>query len=154
AGSVGWVVRDRAARQARSVTDLEAALDEAQRARAEGKWPRALAAAKRAEALLRDGVADPALAGRGRRLLPGLAEEEADGRLVARLDEIRLLQAEVDARGERFALEEALPEYRQAFRDYGWPADTMAPGEAAALLRRRPPVVRGPLVAALDHWLI
>jgi eukaryotic-like serine/threonine-protein kinase len=154
AGCVGWVVRDRAARQARIAADLQAALEAAQRSRREGQWPQAQAAAKRAEALLQDGTAEPALAERVRGLLRELAEEEGDGRLVARLDEIRLLQAEVNVEESRFVLESALPEYRQAFGDYGWRPGSTAPEEAAAGLRRRPPAVRGTLVAALDHWLI
>jgi serine/threonine protein kinase/Flp pilus assembly protein TadD len=152
AGSVGWVVRDRAARQARIVADLQVVLAEAQRARREGKWPQAQAAAKRAEALLNDGAADQALAQRVRDLLRELAEEEADGQLVARLEELRLLQA--DVKENRFVLERALPDYRQAFHSYGLRADALTPAEAAALLLRRPLAVRATLVAALDHWLI
>jgi serine/threonine-protein kinase len=154
AGCVGWVVRDRAARQAKIATDLQAALEEAQRSQREGNWPQALAAVKRAEALLQDGAAEPALAERVQGLLRELAEEEADGRLVARLEEIRLLQAGVNVKEDRFLLEEALPEYRQAFKDYGVLAEAMAPEEAAGLLVRGPPGVRSTLVAALDHWLI
>ena len=62
AGSVGWIVRDRAARQARRTADIQAALKEAQRFQEEGLWPQAQAAAKRAEVLLQDGTAEPALA--------------------------------------------------------------------------------------------
>jgi tetratricopeptide (TPR) repeat protein len=154
AGSVGWVARDRATRQGRVAADLRAALEEAERSRREGQWPRAQAAARRAEALLRDGAADPAVAERVRGLLRELAEEEADGRLVARLDEIRLLQAEVNVKEDRFVLERALPEYRRAFGDYGLRAGATAPEEAAARLRRRPAAIRGPIVGALDHWLV
>jgi serine/threonine protein kinase/Flp pilus assembly protein TadD len=154
AGSAGWVVRDRAARQARTAAAVQAALEEAQRSHREGHWPQALAAAQRAEALLPDGAADPAVAERVQALLRELAEEEADGRLVARLNELRLLQAEVNVRENRFVLERALPEYRQAFGDYGLRVDVMAPEEAAARIRGRPSAVRATLVAALDHWLI
>jgi tetratricopeptide (TPR) repeat protein len=154
AGSVGWVVRDRAARQVQDAADLHAALEEVQRSRREGRWPQAQAAAQRAEALLRNGAAEPALARRVRGLLRELAEEEADRRLVARVEEIRLLQAEVNVKDNRFVLERAIPEYRQAFGDYGLRADGMEPAEAVALLRRRPPSVRGTLISALENWLI
>src|SRR5262249_21557134 len=110
--------------------------------------------ARRAEALLEDGAAEPELARQVQDLLGELAEEAADRRLVARLDEIRLLQAEVNVQEDRFVLDSALPEYRPAFQDYGLRAGTTAPDEAAALLRRPPPAVRGAAVAALDHWLI
>ena len=95
AGSVGWIMRDRAARQARRTADVQAALKEGQRFQEEGLWPRAQAAARRAEVLLQDGTADPALAGRVKSLLRDLAEQEADVRLVARLEAIRLRQADV-----------------------------------------------------------
>src|SRR5262249_38818037 len=102
AAAAGWVVRDQAARQAKITTDLQTALRTAQSSREKGQWPQALAAAKRAEALLHDGVADPELAEQAGGLLDELAEEEADGRLVARLHELRLLQAELHAKEERF----------------------------------------------------
>jgi serine/threonine protein kinase len=152
AGCVGWVLCDRAARQARVVREVEVALEEAQRSQREGKWLAAQAAARRADALLKEDEAEPALAARVQALLGALAREEADSRLVARLEEFRLLQAEV--KEDRFVLERALPDYRQAFREYGLRADALTADEAAALLRRRPAAVRGTLVAALDHWLI
>jgi serine/threonine protein kinase/Flp pilus assembly protein TadD len=154
AGSVGWVVRDAAARHAKTVADLQTALDDAQRARGEGKWPQAQAAAKRAEALLGDGAADADLADRVRTLLRELADEVADAELVARLEELRLLQAEVNVKTEHFADESAIGDYRRAFAGYGLRAGATAPEEAAARLRGRPPAVRATLVAALDHWLI
>jgi serine/threonine protein kinase/Flp pilus assembly protein TadD len=154
AANVGWVVRDRAASRAKVASDLQTALDDAQRLRTEGKWPQAQAAAQRAESLLEDGVTEPALSERVRAVLRELAEEEADIRLVARLDEIRLLQAGVNVKEDRFAMEDTLPEFRQAFSIYGLRADLITPEDAAALIRRRPPSVHGALVAALDHWLI
>jgi tetratricopeptide (TPR) repeat protein len=153
-GSVGWVLRDRAARQAQTVSDLQAALEEARRSHREGLWPQAQAAARRAEALLREGAAEPALAEQVHGLLRDLAEEEADRRLVTRLEELRLLQADVNVKQDQFVLERARPDYRQAFQDYGLRPDALAPEEAAARLRRRPEPVRGILLAALDHWLI
>jgi tetratricopeptide (TPR) repeat protein len=154
AGSVGWVVRDRAARQARIRADATAAVGEAQRYQRDGQWPKALAAARQAEALLPDGADDPDLAGRVRELLRELAEQEADGRVTAALEEIRLRQAAVHGRENRFALEESLPEYRRAFAEYGVRVEEKTPRQAAALLRRRPAAVRAILLAALDHWLI
>src|SRR5262249_22756141 len=68
-------------------------------------------------------------------------------------EELRLLQAEVNPKENRFLLERALPDYREAFREYGLSAD-MAPSEAATVLQQRRPAVRATLVAALDHWLI
>jgi serine/threonine protein kinase/tetratricopeptide (TPR) repeat protein len=154
AGSVGWVVRDRAARQAKIASDLEAALEDAQRFRRGGELPRAQAAAKRAEALLDDGVVEPDLAERVQSLLRELAEEEADGRLVSLLQEMRLRQAAVDVKENRFRITRARPDYEQAFRSYGLRWETTTAEEAAARLLSRPGRVRATLVAALDHWLI
>jgi serine/threonine protein kinase/Flp pilus assembly protein TadD len=153
AGSVGWVVRDRAARQARTAADVRAAVREAERWRGEGRWAEALAAAKQAEALLRGGAAEEELTGRLERLLRELAEEQADRRLVADLEGIRLGQAAVTERDNRFTLDEALPEYRRAFATYGLGAEALTPEDAAGLLRRRPAAVRGTALAALDQWL-
>jgi Flp pilus assembly protein TadD len=50
-------------------------------------------------------------------------------------------------------MDRALPEYRQAFRDYGWRPTSTDPAKAAARLRRRPAAVRDAVVAGLDHWL-
>jgi tetratricopeptide (TPR) repeat protein len=154
AGFAGWIVRDCAAWQAKITTDVEAALDEAQHYQKEGKWPQAQAAAKRAEFLLEEGAAEPALAERVQNVLRELAEKEAEGRLLTNLEQIRHLQAEVNVEEDRFVLERALPEYRRVFMEYGLRADVTPPEEAAALLCRHPPAIHGGLVAALDHWLI
>jgi serine/threonine protein kinase len=154
AGAQAW-------EQARRGREVDAALTRARELREQARsaagrsdqWAEAQAMARRAEALLEDGAAEPELTRQVQGLLRELAEEEADRRLVARLEAVRLSQAEVDVKGDQFVLERALPEYRQAFRDYGLEA-AVAPEEAAALLRRPPPAVRGTLVAALDHWLI
>jgi serine/threonine protein kinase/Flp pilus assembly protein TadD len=152
AGSVGWVLRDRAARQARNAAAAGGALEEAQRLRSEGKWPQAQAAARQAEALIRDGADEPALAERIDGLLRELAGEEADGRLLGRIEAIRVLQGEV--RNDQFDLQRTLPEYQEAFGDYGLRHGSMTPEEAAARIAARPAAVRGPVLAAMDHWLI
>jgi tetratricopeptide (TPR) repeat protein len=152
AGSAGWIMRDGAARQARMTAGVQAALDEAQRLQEEGLWPQAQAAAKRAEVLLQDVTAEPALAERVTSLLRNLAEQEADVRLVARLEAIRLRQADVT--DNQFDLLGSRVEYQQAFGTYGLRMDATTPEQAAAVLRRRPPSVRSTLLAALDHWSI
>jgi serine/threonine protein kinase/Flp pilus assembly protein TadD len=154
AGSIGWVVRDQSARQAKKTADLQAALKEARQLRGEGKLPQAQAAAQRAEAYLHEGAGGPDLAGEVKALLGELAEEEADGRLTATLKKMRLRQAETDVRDNSFLLTRARPDYQEAFRSYGLGMETMTPQEAATRLRSRPPVVRATLMAALDHWLI
>jgi serine/threonine protein kinase/Flp pilus assembly protein TadD len=151
AGSVGWIVRDRAARRARSTAYLQSAVEELQRLPKGGMWPQGQAAAARAEALLHDGAADPALAQRARGLLRELAEEQADVVLLESLEAIRLRQANV--KDDHF-VDMHSREYEQAFRTYGLHRNAMAPEEAARALSRRPRPVRATFLAALDHWLI
>ena len=115
-------------------------------------WPQAQAAAARAEALLRDGAADPAVAERVRGLLRKLAEQQADVALLESLEAIRLRQADVE--DNQFVIHHSRKEYEQAFRTYGLHRNAMAPEEAARALSRRPASVRATLLAALDHWLI
>jgi tetratricopeptide (TPR) repeat protein len=141
AGCVGWVMRDQASRRAKIVEAAEAA----QKFQIEGKWPEAQAAAVRANDLLEDGQW-PELAKRVQALL-------ADLRLITRLEEIRLLQADVHGKENRFSLDRALPEYRQAFKEYGLEATAVTPKEAAALLQDRTPAVHATLVVALEDWL-
>jgi serine/threonine protein kinase/Flp pilus assembly protein TadD len=154
AGSVGWVMRDRAARRARMTADLHTALDEARRNQNDGNWPQAEAAAFRAGVLLQDAAADPELTEKVTALLGELAEQKAEGQLVADLEEIRLRQSEVDGRENHFVLERAFPEYRLAFQKFGLHPDLRTPEAAATVLGRRPEAVRSILLAALDHWLI
>jgi tetratricopeptide (TPR) repeat protein len=82
-----------------------------------------------------------------------LKEEEADRRLMARLEKARLLQVDVHVATNQFTHEKSFPEYREAFAEYGLRPDSTDPVEAAALLRGRPAEVRGPAVAALHDWL-
>ena len=152
AGSIGWIMRDRAARRAKLTADLQSAVEESQRLQKEGMWPQAQAAAGRAEALLHAGAPDPALAERVRGLLSKLAEQQADVALLESLEAIRLRQA--DVKDDEFVIKYSRKDYEQAFRTYGLHRNTMAPELAARALARRPARVRATLLAALDHWLI
>ncbi len=152
AGSIGWIMRDRAVHRARLTATLRSAAEESQRLQEKGMWPQAQAAAARAEALLGYGAADPAVAERARDLLRKLAEEQAVRTLLQSLDAIRRRQAEVQ--DNHFDLVHSRKEYEQAFRTYGLHRDATAPEEAARALSRRPGPVRATLLAALDHWLI
>jgi serine/threonine protein kinase/Flp pilus assembly protein TadD len=154
AGSIGWVVRDRAAHRAKLATQLSTTLDEMQRSRAEGNWPQARASARRVEDLLYEGAAEEAMAARARSLLGDLAEQEADHRLVARLEEIRFAQAEVDETTDNFRIAASFPDYQRAFRDYGLCPDAMTLEQAVERLGRESPKVRDTVMGSLDHYLI
>src|SRR5262249_10709419 len=104
--------------QGRRSRDVQAALAGAEVLRGEaraaardrGKWAEARAVAQRAGALAEGGAVEPELAERVRALLGELNEEQADRRLVERLEEIRLLQADNVKAGD-FAMEQALPQH-------------------------------------------
>jgi hypothetical protein len=141
AGSVGWVVRDRATRQAKTAAAVEAALEEARRFQREGKWPEGQAAAKRAEALLASGGGSEELQQRVHELL-------ADFRMVAKLEEVRLLGSGV--KDGHFDYEAEDRGYAAAFRDYGIDIEALDPREAAECIGAR--AIRVELAAALDDW--
>ncbi len=152
AGSIGWIMRDRAAQRAKLTAQLDAAVDETQRLQKEGLWPQARAVAARVDVLLGYGTADLAVAERARGLLRKLADEQADVAVLESLDAIRLRQSDVE--DNHFVIEHSRNEYEQAFRIYGLHRNAMVPEQVARALSRRPPSVRAILLAALDHWLI
>ncbi len=94
---VGWVVRDRSAReaeaarqrrerQAKVAGEVESIFGEVDRLEKEQKWPEALEAARRAEAAVAGGEADPSIAGRVHQRLKDLA-------FIDRLERIRMEDA-------------------------------------------------------------
>jgi serine/threonine protein kinase/Flp pilus assembly protein TadD len=141
AGALGWVVRDRAARQARIATEVQAALEEARRFQKEGKWPQGQAAAEHAEALL-------ASVGGSEELQRSAGELLADLRMLARLEEVRILGTSVKGGRYDFAAEER--GYAAAFRDYGIDVEVLDAREAAQRIGARS--IRVELAAALDGW--
>jgi tetratricopeptide (TPR) repeat protein len=141
AGSVGWVVRDRAALQGKTADGVRAAADEAHAFRREGKLPQARAAARRAAALLDQGGGSAELRQSVRELL-------ADMRMVLRLEEIRILQSSV--KDGHFDDEGAGRAYARAFQDYGVDVDALDPLEAAERIGAR--AIRVELAGALDGW--
>src|SRR5207247_10750405 len=123
AGSMGWVVRDRAARQL-VVNEIAArALDEADEKQEQGKWPEALAAVKRVEAALAGGGSED--------LKRTTRERRQDLEMVERLEGIRLR--------ERSDLDPARVdgEYASAFREYGLDVESLPAAEAANRLGAR-----------------
>jgi eukaryotic-like serine/threonine-protein kinase len=81
-----------------------------------------------------------------------MREMARDFRLLQQLDRAEMAKAELDVRQNTFHLLAALPEYRQAFREYGIDPEQTPLDDAAILLAQRPPRVRLILVAALDDW--
>jgi len=155
-----WAARDRAARLAKTAGGVNRALEEASLLRGQArsgasdpaKWAEAVAAVKRAEALLDQNGEGGDLRGRLQALVTAIARErasaaaaETDRRLVERLTEIHsdfavhLDNAKMDA------------QYVAAFRDIKIDIDALDPAEAGARITARPDAAE--LLGALDHWI-
>jgi tetratricopeptide (TPR) repeat protein/serine/threonine protein kinase len=152
---IGWAVRDRAAReqaaakerldqQDRLTTQVELILEDVDRLEREQKWPEALAAAGRAEAVLAGGEAGDSIQQRVR-------DVRRDLDFVARLDRIRQTVAN-NVEG-KFNDREGAREYALAFRDYGVDVNALPPAEAVARLRGKPALAMA-IAAALDDWVL
>jgi tetratricopeptide (TPR) repeat protein len=155
---VGWVLRDRAARQAETERGVTAALAEATNYLTEGdkqindpeRWIAtvrlAQSAVERAEKLLAAGEATAELAERVRQGRADVDAAEEDSRVCAELGRIRL-DAAMSSQG-RFEERQAILRYAQVLRGYG--VDPAFPQEAAARVQRSR--LRDVLLAALTYW--
>jgi tetratricopeptide (TPR) repeat protein len=142
-GGVGWIARDKAARQAKIAGEINQALQEAREREAQGRWSEARAALERARAL----AAGSADVSRLRRRADELGQDLA----MAMKLETLLLQpsdtTEVDRRG---AQEER--DFAEAFRDYGIDVEELTPEQAAERIRARS--IRVEIATALEDWAI
>jgi serine/threonine protein kinase/Flp pilus assembly protein TadD len=155
-GSVAWIVRDRANRQAeaehersqrqgRLSTRVDQILADVERLSREQKWPEALAAAQRAEAVLASGEADEGTQQR-------VGEVLRDLTFVVRLDRIRLDRATNPAEANSpFNDSRAVEDYAQAFRGYGVDVEQFTAAMAITRLKGLSALVP-PVIAALDDW--
>jgi serine/threonine-protein kinase len=159
-GSWLWVKADRDARIAQTTRDVNDALNQATALREKARtattggaalFAQAREQSQRALALVENGPADATLVAQVKRLQAELDEEEKDRILRAALDEARLAQA-VTLSENRFAVERAVPKFREAFHAYGLPPGEGKPEVAAEHIRKRPAEIREAIVAALDEW--
>ena len=155
--SIGWAVRDRAAReeqlaqekaarQAKVSGQLELILDEVARLEKAEKWSEALVSARRAEPALAAGEAPPDVQKRVRQTM-------ADLNLVQQLEEIRAQGGTIwvtDDAPRRAAQEDQ--QYAAAFRQAGINLDAMSASEAAQLITARQSIAAA-LLPALDDWV-
>jgi tetratricopeptide (TPR) repeat protein len=142
-GSVGWVLRDRAARQAEAELPVKTAVGEAERLLGERKVREALSAALRAEGLL-------AQAGGHPRLSPHVGQLVKDLRMLIMLEEIQLTAARVRDRSFDFGGSDQA--YAGVFRDYGIDVEALGPASSATLIRASR--IGADLAAALDSWAV
>jgi serine/threonine-protein kinase len=141
-GSIGWIVRDRAARQLILEREVTAALKEAEGFYKADRLPEAFAALKEAEGLLAGG-------GTLEKLPERVRQWRNDLEMVQRLEEIRIRQS--DIQGRVYPIGQADADYAGAFRRYGIDVETLDRAEAAERIATR--AIRPSLGAALDHWL-
>jgi serine/threonine protein kinase/tetratricopeptide (TPR) repeat protein len=153
-GGIGWVVRDRAALQAKLINDQELALDQTEGLLGQGKLMEAQAEFNQATMLAGQVPPDTARDDRRATLQVRLDAAARDQEFMARFEEIRLVeQSRVNEAQSRFAIAEgaAYPAFQDALRRYGIAIGEMTPAEVAARVRERPEPVRGYLIAALDE---
>jgi serine/threonine-protein kinase len=161
-GGSGWlyVKNERDARQAKVAREVNDAVNQAMALREKSKaalaggpawFAQAREQAQRALALVNNGPIDPLLRDQVERLQTDLDEEEKDRTLVTALDAAWMAQAETVSEENRFAVERAVPKFREAFLAYGLSAGGEAPA-AAERIRQRPAAVRQTILVALDEW--
>ncbi len=142
AGSVGWVLSDRAAQQAYAEREAAEALDDAGEWCERGLWPQAQTKLRRAETVLGDRGSPP--------LRSRLGRLRANVQIMERVEEIRLWRANNIVEGNQFDNAGSINDYRKAFEAYGLPVLELEHGEAAE--RVRASAIREALLAALDDW--
>src|SRR5205823_2272856 len=113
------------------------------------QWAAVREARKRIETLAASELADPGLVRKVQTLLKELETIEADRRMIARLEGIRVggfSDSRITGRPDT----QVMDHYVLAFRDYGIPVGGLEVEEAAR--RVKASAIRDDLVAALDKW--
>src|SRR5262249_33444578 len=128
-GSLGWTLRDRTARHVRVAGQIELIFKEVDQLEREQKWPEALVAARRAEAVVKGGEADAATAGCVREGLNDLV-------FVDRLERIELERATWV--GTTFATTGDDRKFARAFSEYGVDVEALPVETAIDRLKARP----------------
>jgi serine/threonine protein kinase/Flp pilus assembly protein TadD len=155
AGSVGWVVRDHEAQQARLAGDLELALAQAELLADQGKWAEAHAGVEYADRLAQQVASGSALLDRQVALRDRLGAQAQDQAFVAEFEQFRLEeQSQVNEVESRFSRERAFPRVRQMLKQYGIEVAVTPPAAAVARIQGRPATMQGHLLAALDECLV
>ncbi len=142
AGSLGWMARDQAVRQAIIKGEVQRSLKEVQRLQEQGRWAQALEIARQTQTLLETSATDEVIQQQVR-------ERFNDLRMMLRLEEIRL-NLRMLRGGSMLELERVNNEYAKVFQEYGVDVDKLRPEEAAAIIQAKS--VRLELAMALDIW--
>jgi len=145
AGSVGWGMRDRAARRVLMQHEVTRALEEAENSLKHDKLSEALAAVKRAEVLLAGGG--------GSDESDKVRRWRADLDLATELQDAAMQSLQVNVGASRFNEELAIPNYEAVFRACGIDRESMTPEQAAQWIGRRPPQIHLIVLIAVDNWI-
>jgi tetratricopeptide (TPR) repeat protein/serine/threonine protein kinase len=164
AGVVGWRLRERAERRARTAEAVEAALKDSDEHQRASRVPEALEAGRRAASALAAGEGSPGLRRRVR-------ERQRDLEMLAKVESVRLRKGQMRQswRGDAVfrtwesssppRFDKSTPvnldvrvdeELTEAFKEYGVPVEQLDPEEAGRQIRERSIAVE--LAAALDDW--
>jgi len=153
--------RDEAVRRDQIQQQLAETLDEVEQLYAEAPedWredplrrTRIRELARRAETLSESPWSPPTAVQRGKELRDRIEAEDADGRLLDRLEAIRLESAKVNPRTDKFATGRTRPLYRYAFNNYGLDLDKVDAQSAVEKIRSRPAHVVEACVFGLGKW--
>jgi serine/threonine protein kinase len=120
------------------------ALQESKRLQEQANWPEALSAAMRAAGL-------PAGGGVSVELEHRKGEQLANMEMIARLEEIRLLDSS-EVREERFDVAVKDPEYAQAFREYGLDLQALPPPKWSGASKAKGLRSSWPLPSTTGAW--
>jgi tetratricopeptide (TPR) repeat protein/tRNA A-37 threonylcarbamoyl transferase component Bud32 len=157
-GSVGWVIRDRRAREAALDAEVNRAVHEVGPLIQDGKWAEALEILQRTEKLL-------ASAGRPADNLPAALQEfDKDVKMAQRLEDIQSQPGRVEipeetqsnrpaldrSTGDPFDVRRVEADFARAFQDHGINVTGLPAEEAAERIRGRS--IRLELARALDFW--
>jgi tetratricopeptide (TPR) repeat protein len=143
AGSIGWALSDRAAREAVLEGQADDAVSEARQLLAAGRLYEAKAAGQRADGLLASG-------GESARVRERVAQLWKDLAMVERLQEVRLERAAVSE--VTFDAAAADASCADAFRSYGIDVESLGRGEVVELIAASG--IRVELAVALDDWAL
>jgi serine/threonine protein kinase/Flp pilus assembly protein TadD len=144
AGSIGWILRDQATRQAVVAAEVKQALREIERLEGQARWSEALFVANHAQSLLSSG---------GSESLDRQVQEHLDDlRLLVQAEKARFRKTQVDPRSSGFVYELALPDYARAFAEWGISEEKTTPDQAGQCLTGRPDPIHHALLGALYDW--
>lgn len=140
-GSIGWLLRDHAARQTVTERLVTGALNDAKPYQDRAEWQLAMSAVRRAESLIQTGPASD-------RLQLQVKELSRDLQMALRLEEIRLERSSIANGG--YNITQSNLDFATAFREYGIDVAVLSPKDAAERIQSRTIGIH--LAAALDDW--